>query len=83
MIYDPVSGIKANPDGITKEAESLGYRALDFFKEKQADAVIVGCTELSLMRTRWLTKDILIVDATEALALALIREAINYQKNML
>jgi aspartate racemase len=76
MIYDPVSGIKPNAGGITEEGRSLMERALTFFEEKKADAVILGCTDLSAVITQKTAGNLVIVDSTDALAMALIREAV-------
>lgn len=81
MIYHPEYGIKANPRNISKETKSLLTRALLFFKSKKAEAIILGCTELSLVLQEGITKGMLVVDSTEALARALIAEAACYGKN--
>jgi aspartate racemase len=76
MIYDPEFGIKANPNSITREAKLLMDKALAFFKQRKASAIILGCTELSLVTaTDEVATDMLVIDSTDALALALIREA--------
>lgn len=75
MIYDPTFGIKSNPRLITDEVRLLMDTALDFFRERKSDAVILGCTELSLTHVRDVVNDMLVVDSTEILAKALIREA--------
>jgi len=75
MIYDPGFGIKANLGGITREAKLLMDKALAFFRQKKADAIILGCTELSIVAAgEELSTDMLVVDSVDALALALIRE---------
>ena len=75
MIYDPAIGIKANPKGITREARLLLDKALVFFKDNKSDLVILGCTELSLILNNNSAQGMLLVDSTEILAKALIREA--------
>jgi len=77
MIYDPEFGIKSNPQNITDEVSLLADKALCFFKEKNVDAIILGCTELSLILTAKSIKDMIIVDSTDCLAKALVREATN------
>ncbi len=78
MIYDPEFGIKSNTNGITGEARLLMNKALLFFKQEQAHAIILGCTELSLILSEKVVDDMIIVDSTQALAKALIREATNH-----
>jgi len=75
MIYDPEIGIKANSVEITDEAISLWQRALRFFKQEKAEVIILGCTELCLIHPFSAAEDIILVDTTEVLAKALIREA--------
>lgn len=75
MIYDPRAGIKANPNAITHEVRRLASEALAFFSERRSDAIILGCTELSLLFTEKTVDGMLVVDSTEALAQALVREA--------
>lgn len=74
MIYDKRVGIKANPGRITPEVKLLAAEAIEFFRQHQAEAIILGCTELSLLKQE-MSRDFVIIDSTEALALALIREA--------
>lgn len=74
MIYDPVFGIKAKPGVITKEVAQLYQQALNFFTANRADAIILGCTELSLLKEIQLN-DMLLVDATQTFALALYNRA--------
>ena len=75
MIYDPVFGIKSSPGIITREVNLLLNRAMAFFKKEKADAVILGCTELSLILKQRTMKGVVVIDSTEALAKALIRES--------
>jgi aspartate racemase len=75
MIYDPHFGIKATPGSISDEVLALLDKILRFFEDKQADAIVLGCTELSLVMTKRRISNTLIIDATEILARALIREA--------
>ena len=76
MIYDPEFGIKANLNSITRETKLLMDKALAFFKQKKASAIILGCTELSLVTANdEVSTDMIVVDSIDALALALIREA--------
>ena len=83
MIYDPKIGVKANPKGITEEIRLLQHRALSFFKEYKAEVIILGCTELSLIFRQSTLYKIPVVDSTQVLAKALIREATyNKQEKM-
>lgn len=76
MIYDPIIGIKANPTCITKDVIELCGEAISFFKKNNAEAIVLGCTELPLVFKAKLIEGMLIIDSTECLAKALIREAV-------
>ena len=74
-IYDPVFGIKSASNPIHSHAmENLqeGFRALN---QKGAEAVVLGCTEISLAFPGREAEGLAIVDPTILLARALIREA--------
>lgn len=75
MIYDPAFGIKSDPGSISREVKLLAQKALNFFGEQKADAIILGCTELALLPIKNSVKNLQVVDSTEALARALVREA--------
>jgi aspartate racemase len=75
MIYDQEFGLKSNASGATAEARSLLDKALRFFRNKKSDLIILGCTDLSFMLADDIAGDMLVVDSTESLAIALIREA--------
>jgi aspartate racemase len=74
MVYDPVFGIKSTAR-ITDEVTLLMEDALSFFRDKKADAIILGCTEFSLVPIGSNTNGMVVIDSTEVLAMALIREA--------
>lgn len=74
MVYDPVFGIKANPNCIKTELKLMAREALDYFIRRKADAIILGCTELSLIFTGGVSEELIIVDSTASMARALIRE---------
>jgi aspartate racemase len=75
MIYDPEIGIKANPACITREVWALCDMAIAFFRKNNAEAIILGCTELSLVLKTDEINEMSIIDSTKCLAKALIREA--------
>jgi len=75
MIYDPLSGIKCHPSGITASTMRQWKQALSYFKDRDAEAVILGCTELSLIPAVEEAEDLILVDSTAIMAAALIREA--------
>jgi aspartate racemase len=75
MIYDPDFGIKANPAAVSEKVRTLLDKALHYLKEQGAEAIIVGCTELSLVLPDKMIMDMIIVDSTGTLAGALVREA--------
>ncbi|AOM80839.1 hypothetical protein BFS30_17220 [Pedobacter steynii] len=74
MIYDVEFGIKASPNNLNVNVQRLMNEALEYFKEKEAEAIILGCTELSMIFKEKMFERIHIVDPTEILALALLRE---------
>jgi aspartate racemase len=76
MIYDERIGIKANSVVITEEARLLCKEALSFFKKRNVEAIVLGCTELSLVLKTSEVDGMFIIDSTECLAKALIREAL-------
>lgn len=80
MIYDRTFGIKSNGGAIAEEVTELMERAFDFFKKKEADAIILGCTEFSLVPISNSNNNILIADSTYAFAQALITEAVSADK---
>lgn len=75
MIYDKDFGIKSNPT-IANEVLELLEKALTFYKDNGAEAVILGCTEFSLIAKENLpANDMIFVDSCDVLAKSLIREA--------
>ena len=75
MIYDPVFGLKANSTAISRRVRLLVQQTLRYFKDRNTDAIIVGCTELSLVFKEGYTDGMLVIDSSMSLARALIREA--------
>jgi aspartate racemase len=74
MIYNDEFGIKAFPNNLNVNVQQLMNEALVYFKENNADVIILGCTELSMIFKEREFEGIHIVDPTEILALALLRE---------
>jgi aspartate racemase len=52
IIYDSDFGIKSKPRPITNEVYNLLNKVELYFQEKQADLILLGCTELSLLDVR-------------------------------
>lgn len=75
IIYNEHFGIKSNAARVTQEAVQLAEKALHYFQERGAGAVILGCTELSFMQQMVSGTGMVLVDSIEALAKALIRES--------
>jgi aspartate racemase len=75
MIYDPVWGIKACPDHISTEVRRLQQDILHFFSAAGTEALILGCTELSLVFDEQQASPMHLIDATDCLARALINLA--------
>jgi len=82
MIYDEKYGLKTNTREVTKEVRKLMETAISFFNENQTDVLILGCTEFSVMNTPDIFNNILVIDSSEALAEALVREATNRSKKI-
>jgi len=74
-IYDPSIGLKAQTNPITRAAKSKIKRTINHLKQKGANAIVLGCTELPLAITEAKIADFAIIDPTVILARALIREA--------
>lgn len=79
MVYDTGFGIKSNAGCITGEVNALMKKALSFFRERRADAIILGCTEFSLIPLASQVNGMLVVDSTDVMARALIKEATHIQ----
>lgn len=73
-IYNRIWGIKAVYP-VTAKARENFERFSDMLVEQNADAVILGCTEISLVLPGKEYRGILLIDPMQALARALIREA--------
>lgn len=73
-IFDPNFGIKSHSHPVTGTARNLVLKAIDHLRDRGAEAVILGCTELPLAVTESTRNGIILIDATRALARALIRE---------
>ena len=73
-IFDPVFGIKAQANPVTDRARQNLLDAIGHLASRGADAVILGCTELPLAVTEREIDGVPIIDPTEVLARALIRE---------
>jgi aspartate racemase len=77
MVYDPDFGIKSRCGTITGEVLALLGQALKYFKAEGTDSIILGCTEFSLLLPLigYSVDGMTLVDSTETLASALVREA--------
>ncbi|UXE67970.1 MAG: aspartate/glutamate racemase family protein [Chryseotalea sp. WA131a] len=74
MIYDEQVGLKSK-NHVTEYVILLASRAIDYFRDRKADAIILGCTELPMAIREQKVNDMLIFDSTAITARALIREA--------
>lgn len=75
MIYDPVFGLKATAGKISAEVKLLLAKAVDFFRDRNTEALVLGCTELSLLLQPGLSGSMIVVDSTRVLSAALVQEA--------
>lgn len=75
-IYSLDFGVKAFSSPVTKKAKTMFENEIDKLKSKGAKAVILGCTEIPLaFLEEQEYNDITLIDPTNILARALIREA--------
>ncbi len=75
MIYDPKFGIKASPNHIKPELELLWKKTLNFFRKEGTQALILGCTEFSLLFNQKPEDGFEIIDSLKIFSKALIKEA--------
>ncbi len=73
-IYDPDFGLKTHPAPVKPEAKKLIRDSIRYLKDKGAQAVILGCTELPLAITDRQIDKLWIIDSNLVLARALIKE---------
>ena len=74
-IFNKQYGLKACSNPINQIAKTNLITAATYLSEKGADAIILGCTEIPLAIHEEKIKNSIIIDATEILAKALIRES--------
>jgi len=79
-IYDPIWGIKAACRPVSRQAKQMLGSAMMHLKQKDADAVLLACTELPLAVDAHVLCGLEAIDPTLALARALIRSATNASK---
>jgi aspartate racemase len=73
-IYDPVHGIKARSNPVTEQARKNLLDAITHLQGRGAEAVIMGCTEVTLAVPERKIGTAVLVDPGLILARALIRE---------
>jgi len=73
-IYDQKFGIKAQSNPITETAKDNVDKAVNHLIEKDANILILGCTELSLVIKQRNIDNVPVIDPVLILAKALIRE---------
>jgi len=72
-IYDPSFGLKGQSDPPTDQARDMLLHAIRHLRDRGADAVVLGCTELPLAPLQALVHETPLVDPGQILARALIR----------
>ena len=75
-IYSKQYGIKSFSNPVNKKAKNNVITAATYLSRKGAEAIVLGCTELPLAINQKKVEQSLIIDATEILAKALIRQSI-------
>ncbi|MFP4620471.1 MAG: aspartate/glutamate racemase family protein [Bacteroidales bacterium] len=71
-IYNPDYGIKAHANPVNPEAKNSILKGLRSLKEKGAEGIILGCTEISFALPYHVLDDLPLFDATGILARSLI-----------
>jgi aspartate racemase len=71
-VFDPVWGLKARSNPPTARAREALLRAAEHLRERGADAVILGCTELPLAVPEPAWDGLPLINSTRALSRALI-----------
>lgn len=74
-IFHPGYGIKAHADTISERVRENLVRVISRFKKQGVQAVVLGCTEFSLVFTGPAVEGLPVIDSNLVLARALIREA--------
>jgi aspartate racemase len=74
-VYDPLFGVKACSSPVSTQARQLLKKIIAYYRSEGADALILGCTEYSIMITDDSIREIPVIDSTKVLARALVREA--------
>lgn len=72
-IYDASYGLKGQSDPPTNRARKILIDAIRHLRERGAEAIILGCTELPLAPLRALVDDVPLIDPAQILARTLIR----------
>ena len=74
-IYAQEYGIKAFSNPVTKKARKDLLMAASYLSRKGVEAIVLGCTEIPLAIHELQIETSMVIDATEVLAKALIRES--------
>ncbi len=75
-IYNTKYGVKAFSNPVKKKAIKKLMKAAKYLINQGAEAIILACTEIPLAIRKKTIEDVMVIDATEVLAKALIRESI-------
>ncbi|MCF6297953.1 MAG: amino acid racemase [Flavobacteriaceae bacterium] len=73
-IYDPIYGIKSTSNSIHPQARENLLKGISSLKEQGAEIVILACTEIPLAITEKEINGLIIIDPTNILARAMLRE---------
>ena len=73
-IYSANYGIKAWSNPVTAQAKKDLHIGIEYLVEKEAEVILLGCTEIPLALTDDKIKGIPLIDATKVLARTLILE---------
>jgi len=73
-IFDPEWGLKAKSSPPTQRAREAVLKGITHLRDRGAEAIFLGCTELPLAVPESRIDDVVLIDPTLVLARALIRE---------
>ena len=74
MIYHSEYGIKASSNPINDNVTALLSQAMNFFVDREVEAIILGCTEFALIKTLLYKYNMIWIDTIDIFADSLIRE---------
>lgn len=78
-IYNPEFGIKSTGSKISQEALNLFNQAIEYFKDKGVNNILLGCTEFSYLVSKCELENELFIDPVKIVARRLVIEENKYK----